>query len=57
MTRRAVIVVAALVLLALVPLWWWALFGMSEDVATAWFITDAVATTTAVFAWIFGDDQ
>lgn len=26
----------------LVPLWWWALFGMSENVAAAWWGTDGL---------------
>lgn len=37
-------IAAATLLVGLGAMWWWALFGMSERVATAWTWTVAVGT-------------
>ena len=43
MKKYLVLAWVAIAMLAIVPVWAWALFGMSEEVGLAWMVTFLVA--------------
>ena len=49
--NRILIVLTVLLAVGFVgPIWWWALFGMSKDVGSAWLATESVLAII-VFPW------
>jgi hypothetical protein len=35
-------------LVTIIPLWYWALFGMSQDVGSAWILTDFIVYSICI---------
>lgn len=45
-------VLIIIVLMVLMPLWYWALFGMSKNVGVAWIITISTMVFALFLTWL-----
>ena len=51
--RLTLIMIGICVLAVLVPIWWWALWGMTPEVGTAWILTGlAVYAATMIVSLV-----